>query len=160
MGGVSVIEHEALIEEFLVGVRAGMGNTGAALRVGISPDTVKNWIQKARDSPSRPDTDGIYSEFVAKLNVAKATAEFTQLQNVQAAASSPHGRGWGAATWLLSKLNPKRFGDKIEISGEIEHRKTYRFLAPEVPEPGAPRSVAAEVVQHAIEPPEEPDAPF
>ncbi len=160
MGGPSVIQHDALIEKFLEGVRAGMGNTGAALRVGISPDTVKGWIQKARDSPSKPDTDGIYSKFVAKLDEAKATAEFKLLQNIHTAAEAPHGRGWGAASWLLSKVNPRRFGDKIEVTGEIEHRKTYRFLAPEVPVPGAPRPVAAEVVQQAIAPPEDPDAPF
>ena len=129
----------------LEGVRLGMTQAASARAAGVSPHTLKGWIRRGKGL-DRPDEEGIYADFVDQLETAKAEAVQVLLQSIRSAAEAPHGRGWGAAAWLLSKLNPAIYGDKLEVKGEVEHRKTYRFEAPVIPEPVEAREVEAQVV--------------
>ena len=140
----SIIEDKK--PAILEGVRLGMTQAASARAAGVSPNTLKGWIRRGKGL-DRTDEDGIYAEFVEQLETAKAEAVYVLLQSVRNAAEAPHGRGWGAAAWLLAKLDPATYGDRLEVKGEVEHRKTYRFEAPVVPEPVKPKVIDIEAVE-------------
>jgi len=133
-----MIENQRIRQGILEGARLGMTNSAAARVVGLNPRTLQLWIQRARPDSSMPDTDGHYSAFVEELEQARAEAIRLLLESIRDAARAPNAVGWGAAKWLLSKLDPATYGDKIVVTGEIEHRKTYRFKEPVVPIPATP----------------------
>lgn len=131
----SLIVNPAIRLGILHGIELGMTQAKAARNANVSPETVKEWMRRGRGDDHRPDVDGVYASFVEDVERAKAVAIKVLLESIRDAAKAPNGKGWGAAAWLLAKLDPATYGDKIEVRGEIEHRKTYRFEAPVIPVP-------------------------
>lgn len=136
----------------LRGVKRGLPRSHSARLVGVSPETVKKWLQKAG---TEKDPDGTYAKFRDEYEEARAHAVNHYLELVEEAAQAPHGRGGQYAIWMLEKLDPRTYGRKLEIQGTVEHVKTFTFAPPPMTPPPREIEVAPKVLD--IGGPREPD---
>lgn len=73
---------EELIEIARETMAKGWSKRQLALNLGISPDTVSNWIKKGRES----EKDDLYRKFCSAIQAGEAIAEQQLLDRVRAAA--------------------------------------------------------------------------
>jgi len=129
----------------LENIRLGMLPKAAALAAGISKRTFEEWKLRGKGKHRREDPHGIYARFLEQIDTAEAEAVERALKTIRRAMKGKGADSVNAAKWLLSKLDPATYGDRVEVRGHVEHRKTYRFKAPEIPEPVQPRTIDMEV---------------
>lgn len=104
-----------LTERICMLIRAGNTIEVAAAAVGLSPNTVWQWLQRRKD-------------FKAAVDTARGEAETILVMQVQRAA----GQGsWRAACWLLERQWPERWAalsDRAQADRELDH-ELDRILA-------------------------------
>lgn len=83
----------------------------AARAVGITPQTLCNWLARGRE-----EEEGIYFEFFEAVEKAKAAGEIRDLAVINNAAQDG---SWQAAAWKLERKFPNRWGRMVraEVSG-------------------------------------------
>lgn len=103
----------------LTAIRAGCWLNEAAQVAGVSRRALTNWLAWGRESLERCDQepaaepDEPYHSFAAEVLKEQARLEMLLLARIQKAGESD----WKAAAWLLSKRNPRRYGDRLELAG-------------------------------------------
>ena len=90
-------------ETILRGIRAGLFPEQAAGVAKVSTTTLSEWRNEDE-------------EFSEEIENAKAEAEARKIGYLERMAPT----SVKAATWLLSKSNPQRYGDKLQIGGTGE----------------------------------------
>lgn len=87
----------------------------AAACVGISKDTLYNWLKKGARAKK-----GIYKEFSDAVGKAQAHSEAEDVAQIQ-----KHGAAdWKATAWRVERKHPQRWQkrDKLEVEGGMELR--------------------------------------
>lgn len=79
-----------------------------ACAVGVSPRTLLRWLAKGRKKPRT----GLEAKLVRGMGKARAVLEDRLTSIILKAAEDP--RQWKAAAFLLTKLFPKEWGDRVE----------------------------------------------
>ena len=107
---------EALIEV----LKRGNYMTTAADFVGVTPQTVYNWLKRGDELKDHPDenlseTERMFVDFFEGVKNATAWAEVNALDTIRSASAT----NWQAAAWFLERKAPDRFGrvQRTEISG-------------------------------------------
>lgn len=85
------------------GVKAGLFPETAAQVAGVGNTTLREWLDEDPD-------------LRAEIAQARAQAEARKVAYIERQAPG----SWKAAAWLLSKSNPQRFGDKLQVGGTGE----------------------------------------
>lgn len=134
-------------------VRNGLPESVAASLVGVAPDTVLEWLSRARgqsDRKPRPE----HVQFAQELHVAIAESEARLLRVINRAATGYFVRSfetttsekdgtttkrkterrvdWSAAAWLLERRMPERWRPRTDVvhSGEVAMVKTIHLAGP------------------------------
>jgi hypothetical protein len=84
-------------------VRSGNWLQTAAWQAGVTPHAVQHWMRRGRQ-----EVEGRYREFFTAIQAAKAQAEAEALNDIQKMGKTD----WRARAWFLSRMDPKRFGEK------------------------------------------------
>lgn len=148
----SVMTPEVL-ETVLTAVQTGLGIKTAAEYAGIGERTVKDWLAKGRaaieasednDAPV-PEEDRAYADFAREVDRKRATAIARNITNIQSAGArgAPvmdrqgrvvrdeedrivfHSGDWRASAWWLERMYPAEFGQRVELSGELNGTQTH-----------------------------------
>lgn len=120
----------------LEAVRLGAFQNAAANYAGIKPALLARWITNGNDKSGQSDPTGEYRKFVQELETAKGKAIVDNLKLLDKIKHTTGKAAIRALLWHLSKQSPKHYGDRIEVTGEVTHRKTYTFLEPAIPVEG------------------------
>ncbi len=145
--GRPTVLTEELAEQLLTMAATGVGQRVAARAVGVSPSTLSNWL--ARGKASKPGDESMV-EFVERWKDATARGEADLVQYIRDAAS----RTWQAATWLLERRYPKRWGkpkdaaedDLAKLSDEEIERRIKELRAAD-PDPRLARLAELEAAE-------------
>jgi hypothetical protein len=105
-GKMTPERYEAIIKY----IRNGAFVSHAANAVGIDDNTIYRWIKWGQEDP-----ESIYGLFVDDLKRATGIAILRNVAIVQKAAEDD----WGASKWLLSVLDPERYGNRSIVKTEI-----------------------------------------
>lgn len=102
-----------IIAKFLAAVRAGAGFTTAAGLLGVSPETVKRWMERGSTAKKGPYRQ-FYDKVMNALQVAGVVAEakVKEMQPLQWLKAGP-GR-WVTDDW---QDQPKRIEQTVEVQG-------------------------------------------
>lgn len=104
-----------LIAAICEDVAQGFSFDQAALNNGISASTFFRWRQKGLD----PNSESIYHEFVAALEIAAEFSESEALQLIRSSAKID--RNWKAAAWFLERRFPKKYARRhIQMTNNPE----------------------------------------
>jgi hypothetical protein len=126
----------ALVEKLLVAIKAGAGKRSAAAHCGISERTIHTYEALGRKALTKPEADRterdqLFADFVLRLDEAQEDLRITMLQTLQKAA----GKDWRAGAWLLEKVFPKDYGNRVEVglehSGQVEVKRDLSKLTVE-----------------------------
>lgn len=140
----------------LKAIRLGAFQDAAARYAGIKPARLRDWIRIGNGKGDRPDVEGAYSAFVQKLELATAEAIVKNLELLDTIKNTKGKAAIRAIIWHLSKQSAKHYGDRIEVTGEIQHRKLYSFEEPAIPIEGKVVDVEAKQISEQAEEGEEP----
>ena len=83
-------------------IKLGMSRERAAWFVGITRQTLQNWLKMAEGRKS-----GKYVDFFDSLKKAEADAIAVNLKNLHTAAQ---GGAWQASAWMLERRYPREYG--------------------------------------------------
>jgi len=101
-------------------IRAGNYKEVACQFAGISGTTLRNWVNKGRQSEAKGDDNCVYYHFLKGLEEAEAEAEVRNVAIVQRAAE----KQWQASAWMLERRHPDRWSrndkQRIEVKAEVE----------------------------------------
>ena len=107
---------EAIIEI----LKRGNYLTTAADYVGVTPQTVYNWLKRGDELKEQPDedlteTERMFVSFFAGVKKANAFAEVKALDTIRNASAT----NWQAAAWMLERKHSERWGrvQRTEITG-------------------------------------------
>lgn len=122
-------------------IREGAFIATAAKSVGVSRDTVYEWLKRGEADPPAPGDDAFVT-FAELFRSAEADAELDMMRQLRAPKASPaHVK---ALTWFAEKRWPTRFGAKVSLEhsgpnkGPIEATVTARVVVlPPVHDPAA-----------------------
>lgn len=92
------------VKSILSDLAAGIPKQHAAIRAGVSDQTLLNWEHK-------------YPEFAAGIRKAEADAVARNVALIQRAAQDGT---WQAAAWWLERRHPEEFGRRDRLSIEYE----------------------------------------
>lgn len=119
------IEERAIIaRQVFSEMRQGLSAYKACVKVGIPQGTFNGWLNEdaslAEDYARAREE---LHEFIAAeiLAIADAPVPSNEKGGVDPGAIQKQRLQVDARKWLLSKLAPKKWGDKIEVSGDSEN---------------------------------------
>ena len=106
-GKLTPATHDAIVDA----IRTGNYAETAARAAGITSTCYYNWTARGREAKQ-----GIYFEFNAAIEKAKAAAEIRDVALIERAATDT----WTAAAWMLERKFPARWGrrEKLEVAGD------------------------------------------
>lgn len=105
-----------LAPKILEEMRKGVTRSAACRIVGISSETVAEWIFKANKFPEKyPE----YVEFHEAMEQVRAEVQKEMVGHIVGAARSDP-KHWTAAAWYLERTDPANWGkrDKVEVKNE------------------------------------------
>lgn len=107
-----------ITDAILRALRAGAYVEDAAEAVGLSKQTIYNWLSRGeehQDSEKVPQAQRPYVDFLDAVTRAKAEAKVWHLANVRRHAAED----WRASKWWLSVVDPDRWSERhrVEHSG-------------------------------------------
>ena len=114
-----------LVDEFLTYKENGISDKDCCDMVGISEQSLYDWLKEAETGVSSKHPDQKPSNYELKLELAeglkKARAAFKafHVQNITKASK----RSWQASAWLLERMYPKEFGRidrQVALVGEAQ----------------------------------------
>ncbi len=85
----------------------GMPLKESASVVGLSESTVTHWLAFGQ-AGRKP-----FSDFHADVEKARALFVARSLEQIRAGGSD--GKDWKATAWILGKLRPVQFGDRVQV---------------------------------------------
>lgn len=98
-------------------IRSGMYLKHAAMRAGVHPHTVANWMGKGRDAKT-----GLHRDFFDAVTRARADAIARNVALIQVAARND----WRAAAWWLKTTLPDLFGDHEALRSRADADELVR----------------------------------
>ena len=115
-------EHRAIISQSVLdGMRSGLSAFKACQAAGVPQSTFSRWV----------DDDAILAENYTRARedlIELMANEVLELSDKDVGLQPDGKKDWAAVQkhklqvdtrkWLLSKLAPKKYGDKIEVSGD------------------------------------------
>lgn len=108
------------VRSVLIAVVKDCGDVRYACRVaGIGKSTFYDWRRRAerREEP--------YASLMAEVDHARAEVQRRRLKMIEAHGSAD----WRALSWLVSKQDPRHYGDKLELTrGEDDPSAAYEEL--------------------------------
>lgn len=126
MGKLSrpIEEREIIARQVFNEMRQGLSAYKACVKVGLPQSTLSRWIDEDRslaEDYARAREE--LHEFIAAeiLAIADAPVPSTDKGGVDPGAIQKQRLQVDARKWLLSKLAPKKWGDKIEVSGDADN---------------------------------------
>lgn len=100
-------------------VRQGSFREAACAAVGVTPKSLRTWLQLADQGDER------YVEFARKLREAEAHVENDCVFTIKSLGSDD----WRALAWYLEKRFPNRFGDMRVAKVQLEREREALFEA-------------------------------
>jgi hypothetical protein len=123
-------ERTKLADAVLANMEAGMSCWKACEKAGVKNSTFMLWVSQ----------DSALAENYARARenyVERIAQEVMELSDVDVGETPDGRKDWAAVQkhklqvdtrkWLLSKLAPKKYGEKIEISGDKESPLVHRI---------------------------------
>ena len=115
-------EDRAVISQMVLdGMRSGLSAFKACQAAGVPQSTFSRWV----------DDDATLAENYARARedlIERMATEIMEISDQDVGVAVDGKKDWAAVQkhrlqvdtrkWLLSKLAPKKFGDKIEVSGD------------------------------------------
>lgn len=120
----SIAEREIIARQIFNEMRQGLSAYKACLKVGVPQGTFNGWLNEdaalAEDYARAREE---LHEFIAAeiIAIADAPVPSNDKGGVDPGAIQKQRLQVDARKWLLSKLAPKKWGDKIEVSGDSEN---------------------------------------
>lgn len=143
----------ATVETVLTALKTGLGLGTAAGFAGIGERTVKDWLARGRaaldaaeeNNAPVPEEDRQYADFAREVDQNRASAIARNITNIQSAGArgAPvmdrqgrpvrdeqdrivfHNGDWRASAWWLERMYPAEFGQRVELSGELNGTQTH-----------------------------------
>ncbi len=114
----------ALLEKVLAVIAVGAGRSCAAAQAGISEETLRQYEMSGRAAWEKREAGDeeldareiLFAQFYEKLLKADTNTRAYMLGLITKAANGD----WRAGAWLLEKLYPKDFSDRLRLEGEME----------------------------------------
>ena len=126
MGKLSrpIEQREIIARQVFNEMRQGLSAYKACVKVGVPQGTFNGWLnedQALAEDYARAREE--LHEFIAAeiLAIADAPVPSTDKGGVDPGAIQKQRLQVDARKWLLSKLAPKKWGDKIEVSGDSDN---------------------------------------
>ena len=123
-------ERAKLAEAVLANMESGMSCWKACEKAGVKNSTFMLWL--SQDSALAESYAQARENFVERI-----AQEVMELSDVDVGETPDGRKDWAAVQkhklqvdtrkWLLSKLAPKKYGEKIEISGDKESPLVHRI---------------------------------
>jgi len=123
-------ERAKLADAVLANMEAGMSCWKACEKAGVKNSTFMLWV--SQDSALAESYAQARENFVERI-----AQEVMELSDVDVGETPDGRKDWAAVQkhklqvdtrkWLLSKLAPKKYGEKIEISGDKESPLVHRI---------------------------------
>jgi hypothetical protein len=123
-------ERAKLADAVLANMEAGMSCWKACEKAGVKNSTFLLWV--SQDSALAESYAQARENFVERI-----AQEVMELSDVDVGETPDGRKDWAAVQkhklqvdtrkWLLSKLAPKKYGEKIEISGDKESPLVHRI---------------------------------
>lgn len=100
------------------GIARGLFIEYACADAGVGVSTVRDWLNRGMREGSGP-----YFDFYIAVNKARRDAESKHVVSVEQGVLASGQPDWKASAWLLSKMNPLRYGDavRIEVTQIVDH---------------------------------------
>lgn len=117
-------DREAVSAKIFAEMRAGKSALKACEKIGISQSTFNHWLNEdARLAAEYVRAREDLIEFMAQqiLEIADAPVGSTDSGGTDTGAVQKQRLQVDTRKWLLSKLAPKKYGDKIELSGDANN---------------------------------------
>jgi hypothetical protein len=119
-----VRDKEAICKEVLQGMRDGLSAFKACQKAGVPQSTFNRWVDG--DSKLAEDYAHAREDLIERI-----ASEIMELSDSEVPETGDGKRDWQAIQqrklqvdsrkWLLSKLAPKKYGDKLELSGDPDN---------------------------------------
>ncbi len=124
-------EDRAVISQMVLdGMRSGLSAFKACQSAGVPQSTFSRWV----------DDDAILAENYARARedlIERMAEEVLELSDATVGETIDGKKDWAAVQkhrlqvdtrkWLLSKLAPKKYGDKLEVSGDAANPLVQRI---------------------------------
>lgn len=120
----SVADRTVIAQQVFSEMRQGLSAYKACVKVGVPQGTFNGWLNEDRalaEDYARAREE--LHEFIAAeiLAIADAPVPSNEKGGADPGAIQKQRLQVDARKWLLSKLAPKKWGDKIEVSGDSEN---------------------------------------
>ena len=124
---------EEKFNDIITFIEDGLSLRKAAIKVGISTRSFYNWIEKdvelqqqyARATISRADS--IFEEILDIADDSSGDKKYTENGEVMDSEYVQRSRlRVDARKWAVSKMNPKKYGDKYEVDATITNKLPTR----------------------------------
>lgn len=118
-------------ELVFAGMRSGMSALKSCAKIGLSQSCLNDWLNADPDlaadyARARSDLIELYAEQTMKI--ADEPVALTAEGKVDTGAVQKQRLQVDTRKWLLSKMAPKKYGDKIEVSGDASAPLTVQIL--------------------------------
>lgn len=117
-------QRAVIAQQVFAEMRQGLSAYKACVKVGVPQGTFNGWLNEDRalaEDYARAREE--LHEFIAAeiIAIADAPVPSTEKGGADPAAVQKQRLQVDARKWLLSKLAPKKWGDKIEVSGDADN---------------------------------------
>jgi hypothetical protein len=117
-------ERAALADSVIKGMREGLSCYKACEATGLNMSTFLSWVavdDKLADTYARAREDLMERMASDLLDISDSDVEYMADGRKDWAAIQKHKLQVDTRKWLLSKLAPKKYGDKLEVSGDPDN---------------------------------------
>ena len=108
---------QEIIDDIVIALRAGNYLETAAAYVGVSKQTLFNWLRRGARGQER-----ICVEFLDSVKKAQAESEIRDIATIITASKT----SWQAAAWRLERKHPDRWGRKDRLEADIRTHRADR----------------------------------
>lgn len=123
-------ERRKMTDKVLAGMRSGMSAFKACQAIGLNQSTFNCWLND--DAELAADYARAREDLIERM-----AQEIIDLSDSDVGLQPDGRKDWAAIQkhklqvdtrrWLLSKLAPKKYGDKLEVSGDPENPLVQRI---------------------------------
>lgn len=118
-------------ELVFAGMRSGMSALKSCAKIGLSQSCLNDWLNADPDlaadyARARSDLIEFYADQTMKI--ADEPVALTADGKIDTGAVQKQRLQVDTRKWLLSKMAPKKYGDKIEVSGDASAPLTVQIL--------------------------------
>ncbi len=125
---------KVIVEAMYINIKLGVPKKRAAMLVGVSEATFYNWMSKAKtimkgmeegepEIEQLSDDDYLFLELLESVSMAEAEFIAEGVKVIKR-------EGPAGYRWLLSRMHPEEYGDKLQVDGSIKEQMTYQIKLP------------------------------